>query len=104
MLTRLTVVGTLPLEEFLVGLRAWAQRIDPDPGQRTFGNLKRQADGAFATADLVPLVQSSTEDVAGRLDIMAEPKGKNTRVVEKLTGDDYRGVWSSQCSHYHESY
>lgn len=66
-------LGTLPLEDFLAGLRAWAQGIDSDPGQRTFGDLKRKADGSFETADLVSLVQSSTEDVAGRHDIMAEP-------------------------------
>ncbi|MCJ1470995.1 hypothetical protein MMC07_009643 [Pseudocyphellaria aurata] len=57
--------STLPLERFLAGLRAWAQGIDPDPGQRTFNDLKRKADGSFETADLVSLVQSSTEDVAG---------------------------------------
>ena len=77
MLTRLNLSGTLPLGEFLAGLRAWARGIDPDPAQRTFGDLKRKADGSFETADLVSLVQSSTEDVAGRLDTMAEnPTGR----------------------------
>lgn len=80
MLTRLNLSGTLSLEEFLAGLRAWAQGIDPDPAQRTFGDLKRKADGSFETADLVSLVQSSTEDVAGRLDIMTETqRGESLR-------------------------
>lgn len=82
MLTRLNLLGTLPLGEFLCGLRAWSQSVDPDPAQRTFNDLKRQADGSFKTADLVSLVQSSTEDVAGRLDIMAEPKGTKIRGLQ----------------------
>ena len=80
MLTRLNLLGTLSLEEFIAGLRAWAQGIDPDPAKRTFDDLKRKADGSFETADLVSLVQSSTEDVAGRLDVMAETqRGESLR-------------------------
>lgn len=84
MLTLLNLSGTLSLEEFLAGLRAWAQGINPDPAQRTFDDLKRKADGSFETADLVSLVQSSTEDVAGRLDIIAETQ--TGRKFEGLRG------------------
>lgn len=73
MLTCLNLIGTLPLKDFLAGLGAWAQGINPDPGQRTFSGLKREADGTFKTADLVSLVQSSTEDVAGRLNFIIKP-------------------------------
>ncbi|MCJ1396496.1 hypothetical protein MMC18_009386 [Xylographa bjoerkii] len=54
----------LPLAEFLTGLRTWARGINPDPGQQTFGGLKRNAAGSFEDAELVGLLTESTDDVA----------------------------------------
>lgn len=57
--------STLPLVEFLTGLRQWSKGINQDPGQRTFGGLKRTSNGSFEDAALVSLLQESTDDVAG---------------------------------------
>ncbi|MCJ1472897.1 hypothetical protein MMC13_001546 [Lambiella insularis] len=57
--------STLPLVEFLVGLRQWSMGINSDPGQRVFGDLKRTTSGSFEDAALVSLLQEGTEDVAG---------------------------------------
>ena len=53
----------------MAGLKAWGRGINPDPAQRTFGDLKRKADGSFEDAELVALIQQSTEDVAGKLEV-----------------------------------
>ncbi len=57
MLTSSNLLGSLPLEEFLKGLRAWSKGINADPGQQSFGKLKRKADGTFENAELVALIQ-----------------------------------------------
>ena len=56
---------TLSVPAFTQGLRKWEQSVDADPGNRTFGELERQANGSFKDAELVELLQESTEDVAG---------------------------------------
>lgn len=50
---------------FIQGLRKWENGANADPGMRKFGNLERQANGSFEDAELVRLLQESTEDVAG---------------------------------------
>lgn len=57
--------ATLSLPAFIEGLRRWEHGVNPDPGKRAFGNLERQANGSFEDAELVKLLQESTEDVAG---------------------------------------
>ncbi|KAF7594156.1 hypothetical protein BBP40_010005 [Aspergillus hancockii] len=57
--------STLSVEEFLGGLRQWFKGLDRDPGQWTFGGLQRQQSGSFKDADLVNILQTGTECVAG---------------------------------------
>ena len=57
--------ATISLPAFIQGLRKWEQGVNSDPGKRTFGKLERQANGAFEDADLVKMLQESTDDVAG---------------------------------------
>lgn len=57
--------ATMSLSAFIQGLRKWEQGVSSDPGKRTFGKLERQANAAFEDAELVKLLQESTEDVAG---------------------------------------
>lgn len=59
------VPATMSLSAFIQGLRKGEQGVSSDPGKRTFGRLERQANGAFEDAELVKLLQESTEDVAG---------------------------------------
>lgn len=52
--------------ELLMGLHKYEQSIDKDPSKRTFANLERQADGTFKDDDLVKIMTSAVEDVAGK--------------------------------------
>ncbi|OOO07799.1 hypothetical protein OAory_01042990 [Aspergillus oryzae] len=57
--------GTLSVDEFVGGLRRWFEGIDTDPARWTFNGLQRQQDGSFRDADLVNILQTGTECVAG---------------------------------------
>lgn len=59
--------GTLSIDEFVGGLRRWFEGIDPDPARWTFDGLQRQQDGSFKDADLVNILQTGTECVAGTI-------------------------------------
>ena len=59
--------ATMSLSSFVQGIQKWEQGMNPDPGKRTFGKLKRQANGSFKDAELVKVLQESTEDIAGTL-------------------------------------
>lgn len=53
--------------ELLMGLHKYEQSIDKDPSKRTFAHLQRQPDGTFKDDDLVNIMTSAVEDVAGEL-------------------------------------
>lgn len=55
---------TMP--ELLHGLGKWEQSLDKDPSKRSFGGLKRDADGKFADNDLAKILTESVEDIAGK--------------------------------------
>ena len=57
--------ATMSMPAFTSGIRRWEHSMNADPGQRTFGELTRQANGSFRDAELVKLLQESTDDVAG---------------------------------------
>ena len=59
-------MGKISVDEFKLGLYQWAKTIDPDPGKRSVGGLKRNANGEFDDAALVEILTASTEDCAGR--------------------------------------
>ncbi|RAO67642.1 uncharacterized protein BHQ10_003654 [Talaromyces amestolkiae] len=60
--------------ELLMGLNKYEQSIDKDPSKRTFANLQRQADGTFKDDDLVKIMASAVEDVAGSFGARNVPK------------------------------
>ena len=51
--------------DFKKGLRAWQMGLPFDPGERTFGGLKRNPSGSFEDSALVDMLTESTDDVAG---------------------------------------
>lgn len=53
------------LEELLVGLGKWEHDLPKDPSKRDFAHLKRNGDGKFRDEDLVKIMTSAIEDVAG---------------------------------------
>ncbi|KAI1917442.1 hypothetical protein LOZ39_000434 [Ophidiomyces ophidiicola] len=57
--------NTLTISEFRSGIGNWMKKFPSDPSKWEFGELKRQPDGGFKDADLVGLLQKSTEAVAG---------------------------------------
>lgn len=57
--------ATMSMPAFTAGFRTWEHSVNADPGKRTFGTLKRQANGSFEDAELVKVLQESTDDVAG---------------------------------------
>ncbi|RDW95053.1 hypothetical protein BP5796_00816 [Coleophoma crateriformis] len=63
---------TLP--ELLATLGAFEAKIPNDPIKREFANLKRGADGKFNDDELVQIVESSVEDVAGSFGANKVPK------------------------------
>lgn len=59
--------NTATIDQLKQGLRAFLMdEVRKDPGERTFGDLKRQADGSFKDEDLVKILTESTDDVAGK--------------------------------------
>ena len=57
------------LGQLLGALRAMEANTPKDPFERPFAGLKRQADGTFNDDDLVEILESSIEDVAGSFHI-----------------------------------
>lgn len=55
----------ISLPELLAGLSKWESNLPEDPTQRPFAHLQRGADGKFSDDDLVGIMQSGIEDVAG---------------------------------------
>jgi hypothetical protein len=53
------------MRDLLTGLKKLEDEIDPDPHKRPFAKLHRGEDGKFADDDLVNIMASSIEDVAG---------------------------------------
>jgi len=52
-----------------MGLVKWEKSLPEDPGERTFGEMKRNPDGTFPDDDLVRILKESVEDVAGRVTV-----------------------------------
>ena len=53
------------LSELLQGLGKWEAGLSQDPQKRPFAGLKRDAEGKLPDDELVELLTSSVEDVAG---------------------------------------
>lgn len=70
------------MQELLVGLGKYDQSLDPDPAKRTFAHLERQEDGRFKDEDLVRILTTAIEDVAGSFGARNVPKA--LRSVEIL--------------------
>ncbi len=62
------------LGQLLGALRAMEAKTPDDPLQRPFAGLKRNPDGTFNDDDLVEILQSSIEDVAGSFGANRVPK------------------------------
>jgi hypothetical protein len=52
-----------------MGLKKYDEHMPKDPMQRPFAHLKRGEDGKFADDDLVKIMQTGVEEVAGMLEI-----------------------------------
>jgi hypothetical protein len=70
-------------QEFVQGLLRFEQNIPDDPSQRSFGGLKRGANGKFDDAELVNIMKESMEDPAGLFNARMVPKA--LRIIE-ITG------------------
>src|SRR5436305_2655203 len=55
--------------ELMIGLKKYDEHMPKDPMQRPFAHLKRGEDGKFADDDLVKIMQTGVEEVAGMLGI-----------------------------------
>jgi linoleate 10R-lipoxygenase len=55
----------ISLQELLSGLSKWEKDLPADPMKRPFAHLNRGEDGKFNDDDLVRILQSGIEDVAG---------------------------------------
>lgn len=62
------------LGQLLGALRAMEAKTSENPLERPFAGLKRQADGTFSDDDLVEILESSIEDVAGSFGANRVPK------------------------------
>ncbi len=57
----------ISVENLKTGFRKFlTEEAGLDPGARTFGGLKRKDDGSFSDSDLIGILTTQTEDVAGR--------------------------------------
>ncbi|KAL5334321.1 heme peroxidase [Aspergillus crustosus] len=61
-------------QELLMGLGKYGASLPKDPSQRTFAGLKRQEDGTFKDDELVGILTSAIEDVAGSFGARNVPK------------------------------
>ncbi|KAL4931030.1 peroxidase/cytochrome P450 family protein [Aspergillus undulatus] len=62
------------VEQLIQGMRRFAGELDKDPSKRTFGGLKRQADGTFRDAELVDILTRTIGEVAGSFGPRNVPK------------------------------
>ncbi|KAJ5758694.1 hypothetical protein N7520_005850 [Penicillium odoratum] len=67
-------------QEFARGLMRFEKSIPEDPAERTFGKLKRNANGKFNDAELVGIMKDSMEDPAGLFNARMVPKA--LRMIE----------------------
>lgn len=61
-------------QELLMGLGKYGATLPKDPSQRTFAHLKRQEDGTFRDDELVHILTTAIEDVAGSFGAGNVPK------------------------------
>lgn len=61
-------------QELLMGLGKYGATLPKDPSQRTFAHLKRQEDGTFKDDELVHILTTAIEDVAGSFGAGNVPK------------------------------
>ena len=78
------------LQELLAGLSKWEHSLPDDPTQRPFAHLERGPDGKFNDDDLVKIMQTGIEDLAGKLD--------STHAALHFVSDLSRLFRRSQCS------
>jgi hypothetical protein len=57
------------MKELMVGLKQYDEHMPKDPMERPFAHLKRGEDGKFADDDLVKILQTGVEEIAGMLEI-----------------------------------
>lgn len=72
-----------------MGLGKYGANLPKDPSKRTFAGLNRQQDGTFKDEELVGILTSAIEDVAGAFRFSV------SSIVEMLTLLS-RVVWRSQ--------
>jgi linoleate 10R-lipoxygenase len=53
------------MTELMIGLKKYDEHMPKDPMQRPFAHLKRGEDGKFADEDLVNIMQTGIEEMAG---------------------------------------
>ena len=58
------------MKELMCGLKKYDEHMPKDPMERPFAHLKRGDDGKFADDDLVKIMQTGVEEVAGMLGIL----------------------------------
>lgn len=63
------------LRELMVGLSHYDEKMPKDPMERPFAHLKRGPDGKYNDEDLVKIMQTGIEEVAGMLQ---RPEGSVT--------------------------
>ncbi|KAI5117535.1 hypothetical protein M0805_004768 [Coniferiporia weirii] len=68
-------------------VRVFAQS-EPDPKKRTFGGIKRQADGTFSDDDLAKILHDATEKCAGAYRARGTPAA--LRVIETMSMEQAR--------------
>ena len=56
----------MPVQDFVRGMYKWKQGLPKEPEKWAFGGLERTSDGGFPDAGLVGLLQTGTENIAGR--------------------------------------
>ncbi|KAG2418203.1 hypothetical protein HFD88_001304 [Aspergillus terreus] len=62
------------VSDLLLSMKKFAGNLGHDPAQRTFAGLQRQADGMYRDEDLVQILTSATEEVAGSFGARNVPK------------------------------
>ena len=58
-------LSQLNAKELIEGLIAFEKKVGDEPKERTFGGLKRDAEGKFNDAEMVKILKESIEDPAG---------------------------------------
>ncbi|KAK4235700.1 Psi-producing oxygenase A [Achaetomium macrosporum] len=81
---------SMPVQDFVHGIREWVKGLPDEPEKWTFGGLERTSDGSFRDDEIVGLIQAGTESIAGAFGVRNIPRVlKSVEMLGILQGREW---------------